>query len=175
MLVVAQPTIWPLLLIAAAGLPNVPSWVAVPFCQSTAWMLLLVSSQVPMIWPLLLIALAPQLMGVKVLGSGSWVIVPLLSRQACKPGLFPQVPAIWPRSLIAGRAHCAQVDHRLAVPEERVGESGLGVRQADHLARQVDRLPLAVVPAQGAKIVHRAVAVQERVLGVVPRTSSVTS
>ena len=50
---------------------------------------------------MLLIALAPQLMGVKLLGSGSKVMVSLLSRQVCVPGLGPQMPAIWPESLIA--------------------------------------------------------------------------
>src|SRR5438552_6542205 len=102
-LVAAQPTICPLSLIASAAAespPRVPRSVAVPFCQRTAWSLLLVSSQVPTIWLLLLIAPAPQLIGVKLLGSGSCVVLPLLSRQACWPGFGPHVPAIWPRSLI---------------------------------------------------------------------------
>src|SRR5215469_3319490 len=104
-LVCAQPTTWPRLLIAAAlacGPPKVPRSVAVPFCHSTACSSLLVSSQLPAIWLVLLIALAPQpaAPGVKVLGSGSWATLPLLSRQAWLPGLGPHVPAIWPESLI---------------------------------------------------------------------------
>jgi len=37
---------------------------------------------------------------VKLLGLGSWVTLPLLSRQAWVPGSGPQTPAIWPESLI---------------------------------------------------------------------------
>src|SRR5215472_1292770 len=97
----AYPATWPRSLIAVAtafGPPNVPRSVGVPFRHSTACWLLLVSPQPPMTWPLLLIAVAPQ--PLRLLGAGSWVMVPLESTQACEPVLSLHAPAICPASLI---------------------------------------------------------------------------
>src|SRR6516164_10238021 len=108
-LVCAKPTTWPRLLIPAAsacGPPSVPRSVGVPFCHTTPWKSLLASSQPPRTTPLLLIAeaehpVAPE--AAAKLGNGSWVTVPLLSRNSWECPVLPRasVPTIWPLSLIA--------------------------------------------------------------------------
>jgi hypothetical protein len=67
--------------------------------------------------------------------------------------LNPHQPTTWPASLIpvallygpVEYGASAQVDHLLAVPQER-GGPGLGVRLAGHLPGQVDRVPWLLVP-----------------------------
>src|SRR6516165_1979522 len=107
-LVWAKPTTWPRLLIpdaSACGPPRVPRSVGVPFCQITACASLLASSHQPRTTPLLLIAVAEHPTAREAaakLGNGSWVTVPLLSRNSWECPVLPRasVPTIWPESLI---------------------------------------------------------------------------
>jgi hypothetical protein len=67
---------------------------------------------------LLLIMPAPQPVAGEAdakLGSGSWVILPLLSRKGCASGLFPSVPTIWPESLIPATVALVSLDRSVVV------------------------------------------------------------